>query len=130
MPSVSFFTEMTSRMTLLGVTGLAAAFLLMRHAAEHRHAIWRVVLMGMMALPILMTIAPPLRLLPGRTAILTYEVSQLASVAFALPPSRVTTAPPAGAQNPATTMPPTITNRSATWIEILFPGYVLVAGIM
>ena len=49
---LAFFWELTLRALLLGTMGTIAAWTLRRRGAEVQHAIWRIVLAGMLALPV------------------------------------------------------------------------------
>lgn len=58
--------ESALRALLLGAMGIIAAWTVRGRGAESRHAIWRIVLAGMLALPALMKVLPPAPILPAR----------------------------------------------------------------
>ncbi len=53
------------RVLLVGAMGAVAAWIVRRRGAEVRHAVWAVVLAGMLALPLLTATLPPLQILPA-----------------------------------------------------------------
>src|SRR5262245_58881677 len=128
MLSLSFFAEITLRMTLLGLAGCAASLLLRRQAAEYRYAIWRFVLIGMMALPVLMSIVPPLRLLPPRTAIVMREVTNPLVVKD--PPSVPAPKAPSTLVTRSSVKNPAGKRATVAPSEILLTGYLFVAAVM
>ena len=56
--------EFAMRAALLGVIGVIVSRIFWRRGPETQHAIWRMVLAGMLALPLLMAVLPSLRILP------------------------------------------------------------------
>ncbi|MBI5282414.1 MAG: M56 family metallopeptidase [Candidatus Solibacter usitatus] len=60
--------EVSLRVAAVGLLGWAAAGLLRKRGAEARHAVWVVVLVGMLLMPVLMALAPEWRALPDVTA--------------------------------------------------------------
>src|SRR5207253_6305179 len=55
-------SELALRVLVLGALGAVAAWPIRRKGAEVQHAIWRIVLAGMLALPFLMAVLTPIQL--------------------------------------------------------------------
>jgi beta-lactamase regulating signal transducer with metallopeptidase domain len=66
MKPLMFLSELTLRATLLFVMGAVSARIVRNRGAETEHAIWRMVLGGVLILPLLMPTLPSLPLLPAR----------------------------------------------------------------
>jgi len=71
---LAFLAELTVRALVLGAIGMSAVWAMRRSSADRQHAIWRLVLMGMVVLPFLMLFLPPLRLLPTRATTIAENV--------------------------------------------------------
>src|SRR5213594_272549 len=96
---LAFFGEAALRASLLGTMGGIAAWALRRRGPEVQHAIWRIVLAGMLALPLMMTVLPPLAILPssdvmtravGAVSLIQFSPSSGTSSSFATGPRNVT----------------------------------------
>jgi len=61
---LTFFGEFAVRVVLLGALGAVVAWTLRRRGADVQHAIWLLVLAGMLALPLVIAALPPLRIPP------------------------------------------------------------------
>src|SRR5262249_20943608 len=79
--------ELALRALLLGAIGAMAAFLARRRGAELQHAIWSVVLAGMLALPILTATLPriPLRSTPIVSTAIPRQLATAATTRLAIP---------------------------------------------
>jgi beta-lactamase regulating signal transducer with metallopeptidase domain len=75
--AITLLGEFALRAAFLGVTGAIAAWLFRRRGVETQHAIWRMVLAGMLALPLLMAVVPALPFLPSREVVMTRAVGLL-----------------------------------------------------
>ncbi|MBI5086502.1 MAG: M56 family metallopeptidase [Acidobacteria bacterium] len=80
---LGFLAEMSVRVAVVGLLGWAAAALLRKGGAEARHAVWVVVLAGMLLMPVLMVVAPEWRALPDVTV--ASRAAQAPAVAFEIP---------------------------------------------
>src|SRR6266850_39732 len=69
----ALFGELALRALLLGAMGATATLTLGRRRAEVQHAIWRIVLAGMLMLPLLMNNVPPLAILPSSNVVSNLE---------------------------------------------------------
>jgi len=78
---LAFFGEAALRASLLGMMGGIAAWALRRRGPEVQHAIWRIVLAGMLALPLLMTVLPPLAILPSSN-VMTRAANAFSTIRF------------------------------------------------
>src|SRR5437762_9388393 len=78
---LAFFGEAALRASLLGTMGGIAAWALRRRGVEVQHAIWRIVLAGMLVLPFLMTVLPPLAILPSGV-VMTRAVGAVSLIQF------------------------------------------------
>src|SRR5205809_8105660 len=78
---LAFFGEAALRASLLGTMGGIAAWALRRRGPEVQHAICRIVLAGMLALPLLMTVLPPLVILPSSN-VMTRAANAFSTIRF------------------------------------------------
>src|SRR5690348_102170 len=127
MHMLAFFAEFAVRALLLGTLGTIVAWTLQKRGAEVQHATWRIVLVGMLALPLLMMVLPPLPILPSGNT-----VSRVANAVSALQPSRPAEAPSsfAARSNNAVVLPPESSPRGLPlpeWPVLVLAAYAVVA---
>jgi beta-lactamase regulating signal transducer with metallopeptidase domain len=80
MEAVTLLSELGLRGLLWGLFGLAASWLIRSRGPAVRHALWRVVLAGMLALPLLTAVLPPLRVLNAQRLVKVKAPHSVASI--------------------------------------------------
>ena len=129
MAILDFLAEFAWRALLLGTMGTIAAWALRRRGAEVQHAIWRIVLAGMLALPLMITLLPPLAILPA-TNVTIRAVNAVSLIDFS--PSTAESSSFANAStnttldSPRSSLPSVLSHK---WPVAVVIGYAVVAAL-
>src|SRR5262245_61298180 len=117
------FGELALRVLLLGALGAVSGAITRRRGAAFQHAIWSAVLAGMLALPVLTAVLPPIKL----------RHANALPIVSSVVPRAVTNALPSAPQhvpNSSAPVTPPPRHRDFNWPAVVIAAYCVGATLL